>query len=85
MRGDAGMFDVSHMCAVDVRGSDARAFLRRLLATERKGAGPGLVIRVWRELMGDSLAGQGPYHVSVWGGRDPGRVVGRVIGLQPRC
>ncbi len=32
VRGDAGMFDVSHMCAVDVRGSDARAFLRRLLA-----------------------------------------------------
>jgi aminomethyltransferase len=32
VRRDAGMFDVSHMCAVDVRGSDARAFLRRLLA-----------------------------------------------------
>ena len=32
VRRHAGMFDVSHMCAVDVRGSDARAFLRRLLA-----------------------------------------------------
>ena len=32
VRRDAGMFDVSHMCAVDVRGSDARDFLRRLLA-----------------------------------------------------
>ncbi len=32
VRRDAGMFDVSHMCAVDVRGSEARAFLRRLIA-----------------------------------------------------
>jgi aminomethyltransferase len=32
VRRDAGMFDVSHMCAVDVRGSDAREFLRRLIA-----------------------------------------------------
>ena len=32
VRRDAGMFDVSHMCAVDVAGRDARAFLGRLLA-----------------------------------------------------
>jgi aminomethyltransferase len=32
VRRDAGMFDVSHMCAVDVEGSDAAPFLRRLLA-----------------------------------------------------
>lgn len=32
VRSDAGMFDVSHMCAVDVQGSDAAAFLRRLIA-----------------------------------------------------
>jgi aminomethyltransferase len=32
VRRDAGMFDVSHMCPVDVRGSDVRAFLRRLVA-----------------------------------------------------
>ena len=32
VRGDAGMFDVSHMLAVDVSGKDARAFLERLLA-----------------------------------------------------
>jgi aminomethyltransferase len=31
VRRDAGMFDVSHMCPVDVRG-DARAFLRYLVA-----------------------------------------------------
>jgi len=32
VRGDAGMFDVSHMCVVDVRGANTRAFLRGLLA-----------------------------------------------------
>jgi len=29
VRRDAGMFDVSHMCPVDVEGADARAFFRR--------------------------------------------------------
>jgi aminomethyltransferase len=32
VRRDCGMFDISHMCAVDVMGPDARAFLLRLLA-----------------------------------------------------
>jgi aminomethyltransferase len=32
VRRDAGMFDVSHMCPVDVRGKDARMFLRHLVA-----------------------------------------------------
>ena len=32
VRRDAGMFDVSHMCAVDIEGDDAAAFLRRLIA-----------------------------------------------------
>jgi len=32
VRTDCGMFDVSHMCAVDVSGPDAKAFLRRLVA-----------------------------------------------------
>jgi aminomethyltransferase len=32
VRRDAGMFDVSHMCPVDVKGADARAFLRTLVA-----------------------------------------------------
>lgn len=34
VRRDAGMFDVSHMRAVDVTGADALAFLRRLLAND---------------------------------------------------
>ena len=32
VRRDAGMFDVSHMLPVDLRGSDVRAFLRNALA-----------------------------------------------------
>lgn len=32
VRSDAGMFDVSHMCVVDLAGPNTRAFLRELLA-----------------------------------------------------
>ena len=32
VRRECGMFDVSHMCAVDVSGPDAHAFLLRLIA-----------------------------------------------------
>ena len=32
VRGDSGMFDVSHMCAVDVVGTGSKAFLSRLIA-----------------------------------------------------
>ena len=34
VRRDAGMFDVSHMCAVDLRGERTREFLSRLLAND---------------------------------------------------
>lgn len=34
VRRDAGMFDVSHMLAIDVRGTGAREFLRRMLAND---------------------------------------------------
>jgi aminomethyltransferase len=34
VRQDAGMFDVSHMAAVDVIGPDAKAYLRHLLAND---------------------------------------------------
>ncbi len=32
VRNDCGMFDVSHMCVVDLQGSNVRAFLRGLVA-----------------------------------------------------
>lgn len=47
--------------------------VRHLLAKPRAAASASLVVKVWRELIGDSLSRQGPYHVSVFGGRDPGR------------
>lgn len=34
VRKDAGMFDVSHMLALDLSGADAKAYLRRLLAND---------------------------------------------------
>lgn len=49
--------------------------LRRLIRAERCAANPGLVVRIWREMIGDSLSVQGPFHLTVWGGRDPGRAV----------
>ncbi|WP_207061600.1 glycine cleavage system aminomethyltransferase GcvT [Motiliproteus sp. SC1-56] len=42
VRDEAGMFDVSHMTVVDVRGSDAEDYLRRLLANDvARLKGPG--------------------------------------------
>jgi chorismate mutase len=49
--------------------------LRKLLSARRTAARPALVVRIWRELMADSLSLQGPFHISVWGGRDPGRAM----------
>jgi chorismate mutase len=51
------------------------ALLRRLLARPRTAARPSLVVRIWRELIGDSLSRQGPFHINVWGGKDPARAV----------
>ena len=49
------------------------ALLRRLLGRSRAAASHSLVVRIWRELIGDSLSRQGPFHIHVWGGRDPAR------------
>lgn len=46
--------------------------LVRSLIGRRQNATPSLVTRVWRELIGDSLSRQGPYHLSVYG---PGRTI----------
>ncbi|MFN9849416.1 MAG: chorismate mutase [Alphaproteobacteria bacterium] len=65
--GDGGKFGL--------RPGREAAILRRLISSERKAADDGLIVSVWQELIGDSLAGQGPFHISVWGGHDPGRGV----------
>lgn len=49
--------------------------LRRLLAMPRKAASTSMIVRIWTELMGESLALQGPYHLTAWGGDDPARAV----------
>jgi aminomethyltransferase len=41
VRRDAGMFDVSHMCPIDVQGPGARDFLRLLLANDVAKLVPG--------------------------------------------
>src|SRR6201999_1675021 len=65
--GDSGKFGL--------RPGRETQLLKKLLAGPRNGARPGLIVRIWRELIGDSLATQGPFHIAVWGGRDPGRAV----------
>lgn len=49
--------------------------LRRLLSRPREAATPSLIVRIWRELIGDSLSRQGPFHLSVFGGKAPARTV----------
>ncbi len=49
--------------------------LRRLLALPHKAASTSMIVRIWRELMGESLALQGPFNLSVWGGEDLARTV----------
>ncbi len=65
--GDSGKFALRP-------GREAQV-LRALLDKPRDAARPSLVVRIWRELIGDSLSRQGPFHISVYGGRDSGRSV----------
>src|SRR6185369_68698 len=52
-----------------LRPAREAAILRRLIAAEREAASPALIVRIWRELIGDSLSVQGPFHLTVWGGK----------------
>ena len=73
------------VAAAKAAGGDAARFglrpgreaqiVRNLVASPRVAASPSLVVRVWRELMAESLALQGPFRISVWGGKDPGRTM----------
>lgn len=49
--------------------------MRRLLAARDPAASPALVVRIWREIIGDSLSQQGPFHLTVWGGKLESRAV----------
>lgn len=58
--GDVGKFGLRP-------GREAQ-LLRTLLARPRNAATPSLIVRLWRELIGDSLSRQGPFHIAVHGG-----------------
>ncbi len=60
---------------IGIRPVREAQLLRHLLATPRQGASAALTVRLWRELISDSLAQQGPFHLAVWGAGDPGRTV----------
>jgi chorismate mutase len=65
---------------IGIRPVREAQLVRHLLATPKtpssgQGASAALTVRLWRELISDSLAQQGPFHLSVWGGGDPGRAV----------
>ena len=62
--GDGGKFGL--------RPGRETEILRRLLKA-RQEASAGLIVRVWREVIGDNLSRQGPFHLAVWGAKDPGR------------
>lgn len=49
--------------------------VRNLLSKPRVAASNSLVLRIWREIMAESLSRQGPFHLSVFGGREPARTV----------
>lgn len=61
--------------AFGLRPAREAQLLRKLLAKPRDAASARLIVRVWREMIGESLALQGPFSLAVWGGRDPGRAV----------
>lgn len=49
--------------------------IRRLLALPREAADTALIVRVWREVMGENLSRQGPFSLTVWGGKAEARAV----------
>lgn len=80
--GDSGKFAL--------RPGRETQLIRRLLARPRRAATHSLVVRIWRELISDSLSRQGPFHLAIWGGRDPARVTeaarnrfGAAAGMRP--
>lgn len=65
--GDSGKFGL--------RPAREAQIVRRILKDRNPAASANLVIRVWREIMGDSLGQQGPFHLTVWGGKAESRAV----------
>jgi chorismate mutase len=64
-----------HARGLNIRPDREAELLRGLLAKPRKAASAQVIVRIWRELIGESLRIQRPYRLVVWGGRDPARTV----------
>jgi chorismate mutase len=60
---------------VNIRPAREAQLIRRLLDTPRRAASTPLIVRMWRELIGESLRIQGDFHLGVWGGQDLARTV----------
>ncbi len=58
-----------------IRSAREAQVIRTALARPRQAASNGLVVSVWRELIGESLRIQGPFNLTVWGGARPARTV----------
>lgn len=65
--GDGGKFGL--------RPAREAQIVRKILANKNPAASNALVVRIWREIMADSLSQQGPFHLSVWGGKLESRAV----------
>jgi len=61
--------------AFGLRPAREAQVLRRLLAQPHKAASASMIVRIWRELMGESLALQGPFQLTAWGGDNLARAV----------
>ncbi len=61
--------------AFGLRPAREAQVLRRLLAMPHASADSTTIVSIWRQLIGESLSLQGPFHVSAWGGEDLARAV----------
>ncbi len=57
-----------------IRPAREAQLIRALLKVERGSARPEMVVRIWRELIGEAVSIQGPFHLTVWGERNPARI-----------
>lgn len=58
-----------------IRPEREAQLIRALLQSSRHTASPEVIVRVWRELIGESLRIQNPFQLTVWGGKNPARTV----------
>jgi chorismate mutase len=61
--------------AFALRPAREAQLLRRLLIAKEPQVSFELVVGLWRQIMADSLARQGPFHVTLWGGKNLVRTV----------